>query len=53
MPSLLARLDAFGMHPEGHPEDRCELDEIAVADHPCWRHRVNAAVTILFRRWWP
>lgn len=54
MCALLARLDAYGTDDsdfnEGHPEDRCPLCEKPVVGHPCWRHRVCAALGIVADR---
>lgn len=48
---LLDRLDAYGTDDpdfhEGQPEDRCPLCTVPVDEHPCWRHRMAAAVAIV------
>lgn len=51
---LLARLDAYGTDDpdfnEGFPEDRCPVCEKPVVDHPCWRHRLTALLSIVAAR---
>lgn len=47
---IFAKLDRYGTDDpdfnEGFPEDRCPTCERPVIDHPCFRHRIAAAVEL-------